>query len=301
MVIDRALEKMKLSASAAAAADFAPAAPAAPLNRSASVENAHRRMTANADAAAAPRRAKLPRLQMDAAIANSHRIYLPNDASEDAAQASAAYRILRTRLLQKLRRNHWSTLAITSPGAGEGKSLTTINLALSLARDSANSVFVIDLDMRNPSICRYLGVSPPFELVSYFRGEGGPADVLFSVGVENLGVAGSIIPTDQASELVASSRFEELLTYISEIATDPIILIDLPPLLVTDEGLLLAPRVDAVALVVAEGRTRRDGLDRAQHLLSDFNFAGVILNRSSASFGADSYYGYGSSYGQTKY
>jgi Mrp family chromosome partitioning ATPase len=301
MVIDRALEKMKRSASGATATGTAGPAAAIPITRSASVENAHRRVSAAAELAPAAPRVKLPRLDIATTVATSHRIYMPQATDVDAAQASAAYRILRTRLLQKLRRNQWTTLAITSPGAGEGKSLTTINLALNLARDSNTSVFVLDLDMRNPSICRYLGVSPPQELVSYFRNEGSPADVLFSIGVDNLGIAGSIVPTDHASELLAGSRFEELLTYISGIAQDPIILIDLPPVLVTDEALLLAPRVDAVALVVAEGRTRRDSLGRARNLLGEFNFAGVILNRSSASFGADSYYGYGQNYGQAKY
>jgi Mrp family chromosome partitioning ATPase len=298
MVIDRALEKMKRGASAGAATATAGAAPSAaiPIGRSVSVENAHRRISAAAEPQT-HQRMKLPRLEIDSAVANSHRIYLPQSTDVEAAQASAAYRILRTRLLQKLRRNQWTTLAITSPGAGEGKSLTTINLALNLSRDAATSVFVLDLDMRNPSICRYLGVSPPQELVSYFRNEGSPADVLFSIGVDNLGIAGSIVPTDHASELLAGSRFEELLTYITSIAQDPIILIDLPPVLVTDEALLLAPRVDACALVVAEGRTRRDSLMRAKGLLGEFNFAGVILNRSSASFGADSYYGYGQNYG----
>lgn len=293
---------MKRSASSAAATTTAPAAQAAayPMSRSVSVENAHRRVSAAAEPPLL-QRMKLPRLEIDTAVANSHRIYLPQSTDIEAAQASAAYRILRTRLLQKLRRNQWTTLAITSPGAGEGKSLTTINLALNLSRDAATSVFVLDLDMRNPSICRYLGVSPPQELVSYFRNEGSPADVLFSIGVDNLGIAGSIVPTDHASELLAGSRFEELLTHITSIAQDPIILIDLPPVLVTDEALLLAPRVDAVALVVAEGRTRRDGVVRARGLLGEFNFAGVILNRSSASFGADSYYGYGQNYGQARY
>jgi len=301
MVIDRALEKMKRSGSGAAAG-MASAGPAAaiPLARSASVENAHRRVSAAAEPPTMSRM-KLPRLEVDTEVAKSHRIYLPHSTDVEAAQAAAAYRILRTRLLHKLRRNQWTTLAITSPGAGEGKSLTTINLALNLARDANTSVFVLDLDMRNPSICRYLGVSPPQELVSYFRNEGSPADVLFSIGVDNLGIAGSIVPTDHASELLAGSRFEELITYISSIAQDPIVLIDLPPVLVTDEALLLAPRVDAIALVVAEGRTRRDGLARARNLLGEFNFSGVILNRSSASFGADSYYGYGQNYGQAKY
>ena len=119
-----------------------------------------------------------------------------------------------------------------------------------------------------------------------------PRARLFTIGVDGLAIAGSTLPTEQASELIASGRLEEMLVYIRSIAASPIILLDLPPLLVTDEALLVAPRVDAVALVVAEGRTRRDTLVRAKQLLSEFTMAGVILNRSSERHGADKYYGY---------
>jgi Mrp family chromosome partitioning ATPase len=168
-----------------------------------------------------------------------------------------------------------------------------LNLALSMARDKSTEVFLIDLDMRNPSICNYLGIRPPRDITSYFAGEGSPASTLFTIGVENLVLAGSSIATDQASELLVSGRFEELIAFISNISSNPIVLIDLPPVLVTDEALLVAPRVDATALVVAEGRTRRDSLGRARQLLADYSFAGVILNRAYERFGADTYYGYG--------
>jgi succinoglycan biosynthesis transport protein ExoP len=70
------------------------------------------------------------------------------------------------------------------------------------------------------------------------------------------------------------------------------VLIDLPPLLVTDEALLVAPRVDATGLVVAQGRTRRESLSRARQLLNEFTFAGVILNCSTETVETDGYYGY---------
>ena len=113
--------------------------------------------------------------------------------------------MLRARLLQKLRKNGWRSLAITSPGAGEGKSVTTLNLALNMARDKTNDVFLLDLDLRNPSICRFLDVTPPRELVSYFAGAGEAADTLFSIGLSNLCIAGSIEPSIYASELLASA------------------------------------------------------------------------------------------------
>jgi Mrp family chromosome partitioning ATPase len=119
---------------------------------------------------------------------------------------------------------------------------------------------------------------------------------LVSVGLSNLAIAASVTPSDQASELIATGRLEELIGYIKSISASPVVLIDLPPILVTDEALLVAPRVDATLLVVAEGRTRRDSLARAKQLLAEYTVAGVILNRSSENFGTDAYYGYGQRY-----
>jgi protein-tyrosine kinase len=290
MVIERALEKLKQSQAEKAGQTYAPVAPAAGLPR--------RRSRDPADAVAVPK-LELPQLHVDRSVAEENRIAMPDTRLATNARVGAAYRMVRTRLLHTVRTNKWTTLAITSPEAGEGKSLTALNLALNIARDRTNSVFLVDLDMRNPSICKYLGVQPPQELIGYFAGQTGPERLFFSIGPENLAIAGSTASTGFASELLAGRRLEDLIEYIRSIAANPIVLIDLPPVLLTDEALLVAPRVDATLLVVAEGKTRRDGLVRAKHLLADFTSVGVILNQSTENLGTGGYdYGYG--YGESK-
>ena len=213
------------------------------------------------------------------------------------AHVGAAYRMVRTRLLHT-----WRTLTTgrRSPSRARRRAraspLTALNLALNIARDRTTSVFLIDLDMRNPSICRYLGVQPPQELMAFFASQASPAGMFFSIGPENLAIAGSTSTTAFASELLAGRRLEDLIAYMKGVADNPDRLVDLPPVLLTDEALLVAPRVDATLLVVSEGRTRRDCLVRAKGMLADFPFAGVILNRSSENLGARGYdyaYGYG--------
>jgi protein-tyrosine kinase len=277
MVIERALEKLRETSAA--------------KTGTRSVEAARRKSVARPEARSTAIRL-LPVVTPDLEAAEARRVLLPDAHGSRDDRTAAAFRLVRTRLLNAMRNEGWTTLAITSPGPGEGKSLITLNLALSIARERLSDVFLLDLDLRNPSVCGYLGVSPPQELVSYFGGDGTPAGALFTIGIDGLAIAGSTLPTEQASELLASGRLEEMLVYIRSMAASPIILLDLPPLLVTDEALLVAPRVDAVALVVAEGRTRRDTLVRAKQLLSEFTMAGVILNRSSERHGADKYYGY---------
>lgn len=220
----------------------------------------------------------------------THRILTPETRLSADEGVAAAYRMIRTRLLHTIRTNNLTSIAITSPGAGEGKSVSSLNIALTLARDASTNVFLLDLDMRNPSICRYLGVQPPVELLSYFADSAAAQDVFFSVGPENLAIAGSVTTSQAASELLGSDRLEALISYIKAVASNPIVLIDLPPVLVTDEALLIAPRVDAMLLIVAEGYTRRDSLEQARNLLAEFNFAGVILNRSTYSTASSGYY-----------
>ena len=99
--------------------------------------------------------------------------------------------------------------------------------------------------------------------------------------VPNLVVAGTANPVDGASEMLAGPRFEQLLEYIRDRWPDGIVLLDLPPVNVTDEALVVAPRVDAILLVVSEGKTQRNDLARALGVLRDFTVAGVVINRSS--------------------
>jgi protein-tyrosine kinase len=275
MVIERALEKVRQAAATKQGTKHAlPREPAPSVNGS---------------TVAAEMRPRFPRCECDLRAAVAARVLLPETPLTEQG-AAAGYRMIRTRLLNMSRANNLRSISITSPTPGDGKSLTSINLALSMARDPHASVFLLDLDLRKPSICRYLGVQPPHELIDYFSGARAAADVFFSIGPENLAIAGSMASTESASELLGGGKLEALLSYINSICGAPIILMDLPPLLVTDEALLIAPRVDTTLLVASEGRTRRDNLSRAIAMLSEFNCAGIILNRASEPMAEGGYY-----------
>ena len=220
------------------------------------------------------------RAHYDPKQCRANRILLSDGNRPISSGAAAAYRMLRARLLQRARSNDWTIFGVTSPGPGDGKSVTTLNLALTIAREKNNNVFLIDLDMRNPKMCRYLGTRPPAEITEFFSGGKAPKDVLFSIGIDHLTLAGTLTPTDLSSELLASGRTEALFEYIRKVAVEPLILVDLPPILSTDDALVVAPKIDAMLLVVSERKTRRDGAAKALELLSDFNLAGIILNRS---------------------
>jgi protein-tyrosine kinase len=218
---------------------------------------------------------------IDAEVCRERRLMVSESAGDDRAYI-AAYRMLRTRLLQRARTNNWTTIGVTSAGPNDGKTLTVINLALSLAREKTREIVLLDLDMRNPSVCRALGVQPAHELRDYLEHGGNIHDLFFSVRSENLLIAGSVTPTDAASELLASARFKEFLEFIKRGTVDPIVLIDLPPVLITDDALVVAPQIDAILFVASEGLTNRAELAKGLGLLSEFPIAGVVLNRAAA-------------------
>jgi Mrp family chromosome partitioning ATPase len=210
-----------------------------------------------------------------------HRVLLTDAQMREMPEADAAYRLLRSRVQHRLNRNNWFSLAVVSPGKDDGKTVTALNLAISIAREKQRPVYVLDLDMRNPSVCSYLGLQDMRALPDYFTGDAEPADVLVQTSFPYLFVAGGHTPVAGASEMLSGPRWEQLLAHIRLRSPDALVIIDLPPVGLTDEAAILAPRVDALLIVASEGKTQRDGLARAIGVLSEFTVAGVVLNRSS--------------------
>lgn len=233
----------------------------------------------------------LDRVVFDHEECRKRRVLVTEQQLREMGSAAAAVRQLRSRVLHRMRSGGWSCIGITSSGAGEGKTLTTVNLAISIAREQQRDVYLLDLDMRNPSVFESLGVRPPRSLSQFFSESLAPEQVLFATEFERLMLAGNRDAVPNASELLASPKLDELLAYIRRRAPGAVIVIDLPPAVSTDEALVVAPRTDALFLVVCEGKTRRDGLTRAINVLSDFPVAGIIMNRASEQLGQD-YYAY---------
>src|SRR5690606_33127698 len=95
---------------------------------------------------------RFERVALDPRVLSRNRIVM-----DELSAASAAYKMLRTRVLQRMRLHGWQTIAVTGTCPAEGKSLTAINLSISLARDLGTSVVLVDFDLRKPSVYRQLG------------------------------------------------------------------------------------------------------------------------------------------------
>jgi capsular exopolysaccharide synthesis family protein len=228
--------------------------------------------------------ALLERVKLEPRVLAQNRVVV-----DEESQASAAYKMLRTRVLQRMRRNGWKTIAVTSTCAGEGKSLTAVNLSINLARDVGTSVVLVDLDLRKPSIHRHLGIRTKYGIGDYLRGAVTLEQVAICPGLARLGVITNDRSYPNSSELLTSPHTAHLVHRVKQ-GEDRIVVFDLPPLLVSDDMLAFSPLVDAVLIVLAQGTTRRPDMADARDLLQNINVVGAVLNRSSAQV-APYYYG----------
>jgi protein-tyrosine kinase len=203
--------------------------------------------------------------------------------------ALRAYKIMRTRLLRRLTAEHWSWIALTSTTAGEGKTLTSINLATALAQEPNTHVCLVDLDLPRPQVAAQMGIRCERGLGDYLLGEAEALQVIYTCGSPNLLVIPNNRSFDHSSEMLASARMLELLRVIETELPQHIVIFDMPPL-TSDDALAFAPRVDGVLLVVAEGQTERAAVAKSQELLAEMNLIGVVLNHSAERDDAPSYY-----------
>ena len=192
-----------------------------------------------------------------------------------------AYRILRTQVLQRLREKNWNSLAITSPGLNEGKTLTAINLAISLAMEVNYTVLLVDADLRHPSVHEYFGIEATYGLSDYLTADKPLSELL----VHPEGIPGFVIlpggkPLTNSAEMLNSPRMARLVDELKTRYPSRIVLFDLPPLLTAADTLAFSPYVDAALLVVEEGKTQADEAKRALGLLESTNVIGTVLNKS---------------------
>lgn len=201
-------------------------------------------------------------------------------AGLDDEPVADVYRILRAQVLRRLTAEGVTTLAVCSANAGEGKTLTAVNLAICLAMDVNQTVLLVDLDLRQPSVAHVLGIQPKFGIDDYVKGTVDLSDCLVNPGTERLVILPARAPVDKSSEMLASPKMTRLAHELKNRYPDRIVIYDMPPLLATDDCLAFMPYVEATMLVVAEGKTSEQEVERAMAMMHDSHMIGAILNDS---------------------
>lgn len=202
--------------------------------------------------------------------------------SNDPDPITDAYKMLRTRILSRMRSNKWKSLAITSPGIGEGKSLTAVNLAISISMEVNYTVLLVDFDLRRPCIHTIFGYTPKKGISDYLLLDEPLEEILFNPGIERLVVLPGHVPFQNSSEMLSSPKMVQLVEEVKTRYPERIVIFDLPPLLAVDDALAFSPYVDTVLMVVEEGKTKAEELARATEMLQEeTEIIGTVLNKAS--------------------
>jgi capsular exopolysaccharide synthesis family protein len=196
--------------------------------------------------------------------------------------AAERYQGLRLKLEQLRAEKALRVIAVTSPGAGDGKTLTSINMAGVLARESDAKILLIDADLRRSSVSEQLAIEP---------GAPGLADLIAGSKkslpelIRRPDACGfDVLPAGSSSrsvqKLFRAERFAHILNEARE--RYDYVLLDTPPLVPVYDAAVLARQVDGVILVVAAGRTPRKLLGAALDLLDASKVVGLVFNADTS-------------------
>ncbi|MDB6452956.1 CpsD/CapB family tyrosine-protein kinase [Falsirhodobacter sp. 20TX0035] len=201
---------------------------------------------------------------------------------------AAPYDLLRTKVLQLCRTNGWKRLAVVSASPAEGKSLTSLNLAFSMARQSELRIMLYDADLRRPACAPRVGLPEAGNLGSVLRHEVPFEDHAVRFG-DNLILALNGRPQAAASELLQSTRTETLITAVEAAYRPDVTVFDMPPLGAADDTHGFLRHVDAALIVIAAEETPLKKLDIIERQVAALtNVAGIVLNKCKY---ADDLYG----------
>src|SRR5450755_592979 len=224
--------------------------------------------------------------------------FLPDETQE--RRFADQYRRIKRPILM-----HVQTLsAARSPAArlilmasalpGDGKTFTSINLALSMARERDISVLIMDADVAKPHISRIFGVDREPGLLDALADDSIDIESLvLPTDVDGLSVLPAGPYNESATELLASVRMNQVLTRLTARDQRRIVLLDSPPLLLSSESRALVEIAGQVVLVVRAGGTPRRAVEEAIGYVGDDKPLGLVLNQSQMAL-SEGYYGYGS-------
>ena len=202
--------------------------------------------------------------------------------NEPVSLAAEEFRKLKQSLVRKTKREGFqNTILVTSGMVSEGKSVTAVNLAISLAQEYDHTVLLIDADIRSPSCHELLCMENGYGLSDCLLDGSSISNGLVKTGIGKLTFlsAGSAVPN--VGELLASKRMEEALLEMKNRYADRYIIIDSPPVLPFAESRNLSRLADGVVLVIKEGQATQTELRETIEALHGTNILGAVYTQAS--------------------
>ncbi|WP_419783406.1 polysaccharide biosynthesis tyrosine autokinase [Maridesulfovibrio sp.] len=197
-----------------------------------------------------------------------------------SASFTDIYNLLRTQIFHRTKRDNHNVLMVTSAMPGEGKTITSINLAISIAREVDQFALLVDTDMRNPSIHKYLGIDVEKGLTDHLLHDIPVPDLLIKPGINKLSFLPAGEPIKGSTEILGSPKLQELITEMKERYPDRYVVFDCPDLLHAPDALVFSSYVDGIIFVVEAGKTSREYVQKALNLLEGRNIVGIVLNKT---------------------
>lgn len=192
-----------------------------------------------------------------------------------------AFKMLRTQVVKQCRQNGWNVLGVTSPAPHEGKTLTAVNLSLALAMDLAHTVLLVDADMHRPGVHQAFGMDSGPGLTEHLFDDVPLEQLLIHPGVGRFVFLPGGRAIANSAEALASPKMAVLVDELKHRYPARLLVFDLPPLLSRADVLGFVPHIDALLLVVEEGRTASTDVQRAMGLLKgSVPILGGVLNKS---------------------
>lgn len=187
--------------------------------------------------------------------------------------------------------DHGNLILVTSSVMGEGKTTTSVNLALSIAQERDHTVLLVDCDVAKQGVSRLLGVSSMPGLIDvleddYFT----VGDALLRTDVPELSVLAAGKRHEYVTELLASQRMRNLVEEMASRYDDRVIIFDAPPLLPTPQTQVLAGLVGQIVFVIEAVQTPQSAVGEALDMIRGDKPIGLVLNKSAGTFGRSGYY-----------
>jgi len=219
-------------------------------------------------------------------------------ATDPDSLVSEEYRKLKSMVLKFTNNGSFqNTIMVTSSVSGEGKSLTSINLAIALAQEFDHTVLLVDADLRKPSVCDYLGIKSEIGLADCLEDGLAVSEALVKTGIGKLVVLPAGKKVNNPAELLSSNRMTALVKELKQRYDDRYIIIDTPPVLAFAEAHSLGSIMDGILFIVKEGGGTKQNVQEALAMLKDTKIIGLVFNNAEISrFDADyryrAYYSY---------
>jgi len=196
------------------------------------------------------------------------------------SRVSRQMKILRTQILNKLSELNGNSVLVTSSKPKEGKTFTSVNLAVSLAQEVNCTTLLVDTDLRQPSIDKVFGFDNAKGITDYLLRNAEIPDLLINPGIPKLTILPAGSPLPNSTELLGAPRMQSLVKEMKSRYSDRILVFDSSSLLASADPLVFSRYIDGVLLIVESENTTDEDLNRALELLEDRPLLGVVWNKS---------------------